>query len=67
MMEYKAETLTNKQKKKPCRPPFHFSSFLLHFNTDHYTVDGNTATVLNLSERLEEELVTMKNHELLLV
>lgn len=64
-LEYKAESIT-KRKKAPCRPAFHFSNFLLHFNIDHYTTDGATATVLNLSERLEEELVTMKNRELLL-
>jgi len=65
--EYKAESLTHTHtQKKPSRPAFHFSSFLLHFNINHYATDGAIAIVLNLSERLEDDLVTVKNQELLL-
>lgn len=54
MLEYKAESHTHTPKKKSTlQPAFHFSSFLLHFNTDHYAIDGATATVLDLSERPE--------------
>jgi len=66
MLEYKVESLTHtRKKKKTYRPAFHFLIFLLHFNTDYHVFDETTATMLNLTERLEEESV-MKNQELLL-
>lgn len=68
MLEHKAESLTKKRKKqsKPCRPAFHSSGFLLHFNTEHCTTDGATATMVSLLEQLKEEPVTVKKQELLL-